>query len=166
MKRFLAIIAIIALSFGTAFGQDSQQESKRRGNEWMEKVKSEKIAYFTSELGLTSQEAQAFWPVYNEYQEKCNTAHFATMKALWAMKKACCTKNGNADVSEKDAKDLLDAYLNAYESECKIMGDIPDYSNILSAEKQARLFVAEEMFRMKMIGRLRGKDDAKSDSSK
>ena len=32
---------------------------------WRERVRSQKIAFITSEVGLTPQEAEKFWPVYN-----------------------------------------------------------------------------------------------------
>ena len=33
-----------------------------------EKIESMKIAFISKELSLTSKEAKAFWPIYNEYQ--------------------------------------------------------------------------------------------------
>ena len=36
------------------------------GEDWKEKIQSEKIAFLTTEIGLTPEEAQAFWPVYNQ----------------------------------------------------------------------------------------------------
>lgn len=153
MKRFFTIIAIFALSLGTVFGQETNQQGGRKDNDWWQKVQAEKIAYFTSELSLTTEEAQAFWPVYNAYQSRCNESHMAAMKALWTMKKAF---GDNPNLSGKDAQNLLDDYLDAYRTECKAMSDFPNYSGILPPEKEAKLYVAEEMFRMKMIGKLRG----------
>ena len=36
---------------------------------------AEKIAYFTSELDLTPEEAQLFWPVYNMLQDEREKYH-------------------------------------------------------------------------------------------
>jgi Spy/CpxP family protein refolding chaperone len=33
-------------------------------------IKAQKIAYISSQLNLTSEEAQKFWPVYNEYESQ------------------------------------------------------------------------------------------------
>ncbi len=38
----------------------------------MERLKAYKIAFFTKRLNLTPQEAEKFWPVYNEYQDMKN----------------------------------------------------------------------------------------------
>ena len=39
-------------------------------NQAQERLNSYKIAFLTSRLKLTPSEAEKFWPVYNEYQEK------------------------------------------------------------------------------------------------
>ena len=38
--------------------------------EQQEKYEALKVAFLTEELSLSSKEAQAFWPVYNEMDEK------------------------------------------------------------------------------------------------
>ncbi len=38
----------------------------------LEKLNAYKIAFFTRRLNFTSQEAEKFWPVYNEYQKQKN----------------------------------------------------------------------------------------------
>lgn len=35
-----------------------------------EEIKSQKIAFFTNKIGLTPEEAQVFWPIYNSYWER------------------------------------------------------------------------------------------------
>ena len=35
-----------------------------------ERIQAFRIAFFTEKLELTPEESQAFWPLYNEYQEK------------------------------------------------------------------------------------------------
>lgn len=35
-----------------------------------EKIKAQKVAFITEKLDLTSEEAQIFWPVYNEYEKE------------------------------------------------------------------------------------------------
>jgi len=38
----------------------------------LEKFSTYKIGFFTKKMNLTSQEAEKFWPVYNEYQKQKN----------------------------------------------------------------------------------------------
>ena len=59
MKRITIMAAIALLAISTMHAQPKQ------GN-WQEKMMSEKIAFITMELELTPEEAQVFWPVYNQ----------------------------------------------------------------------------------------------------
>ena len=42
-------------------------------NQNLERLNAYKIGFFTKRLNLTSQEAEKFWPVYNEYQKQKNS---------------------------------------------------------------------------------------------
>jgi hypothetical protein len=61
MKRGAFILAAL-LMFSTAIV--SAQNPNR------ERLESYKIAFFTQRLNLTPAEAEKFWPLYNQYQEK------------------------------------------------------------------------------------------------
>ena len=75
-----------------------------------DRILSQKIAFFTKELDLSSEEAVKFWPVYNEYSKEQCAAHRETMKALKELKtairsfeKAACGNNaGNTACSSAD----------------------------------------------------------------
>ncbi|MEP2238753.1 MAG: hypothetical protein ABJI22_10375, partial [Maribacter sp.] len=61
MNKLIIIICLCATSF--SFAQKKQ--------DW-EKINTLKVAFITEKLSLNTKEAQDFWPVYNEYQEKRN----------------------------------------------------------------------------------------------
>jgi hypothetical protein len=61
MKKFLLYV-IIMLSVLTTFSQDGQR------------LEPLKIAYITRKLDLSPQEAQVFWPVYNQYSAEMRNA--------------------------------------------------------------------------------------------
>ena len=64
MKRTLIyaiFIAMTALISATASAQPNIPEDN-----WKKRMMSEKVAFFTVELDLTPEEAQKFWPVYNQ----------------------------------------------------------------------------------------------------
>ncbi len=63
MKHLFFITLIIS---GFCTSAAAQQDADRRN----EKVQSIRIAIFTEVLQLTPDEAQGFWPVYNEYLDK------------------------------------------------------------------------------------------------
>ena len=55
----------MALFLFTGFIATAQDRDSHR-----EKIRALKTAYITEGLNLTAQEAQQFWPVYNEFEEK------------------------------------------------------------------------------------------------
>jgi hypothetical protein len=62
MKKFYTIIFTM-LVFFSARAQDDQERNLGR-------LEAYKIAYLTKKLNLTPQEAQQFWPIYNQYQKE------------------------------------------------------------------------------------------------
>jgi hypothetical protein len=73
MKRFYKILPVTLIIFLTAIPLLAQQQDAEpviRNKEAMEKIQSARIALITSRLGLTPEQAQKFWPIYNEYLEK------------------------------------------------------------------------------------------------
>lgn len=60
------LIAVTFLAFTSfAFAQNGKFIKEKK-----EKIKSMKIAYITTELDLTTDEATKFWPLYNSFEEK------------------------------------------------------------------------------------------------
>ena len=48
----------------------SQSEKQQKRQDRLEKIESSKIAFLSKKLNLSVEEAQAFWPVYNEYTDQ------------------------------------------------------------------------------------------------
>ena len=63
MKKVM-ILWMMSLVVLSVSAQKPNREAK------MEQMKAEKISFITQQLSLTTAEAQAFWPVYNEYEGK------------------------------------------------------------------------------------------------
>lgn len=131
----MAVIALLSIT-------NIQAQSKK--SEWQEKVMSEKIAFITTELELTPEEAQVFWPVYNQVTKENNESHKAMMAAYRAMTKAL--EEGTA--SDKEIGQLLDEYLAAKQKNNNAGNDdVEKYRKVLPAKKVAKLYIAEENFR-------------------
>ena len=142
MKRIFSILLCITV-LGTVALAQGRKEHKE---DWREKVRAEKVAFLSTELDLTVEEAQAFWPVYNEMEALRRDRFKAMVDAFKALKNA-------QDGDDTDA--LLEAYLAAKESSDHIdIEMLPKVRKVLSAEKAARLFLAEEKFRHEQIQRL------------
>ena len=140
MKRILAIItfAAIACTFANA----------RHTDEWKEKMRSEKIAFLTMDMNITPEEAQVFWPVYNQVEQQKDAALGEVIQAYKAL---------NAAVeSNENVEKCLNAYLQAQDKLREIDSKAAQqYKAVLPIEKVAKLYTGEEKFRRQHIRNLR-----------
>lgn len=145
MKKLILISTCILLSFGALAQPHQNGEGNRKGR--FERIKAEKIAFFTDRLDLTPEEAQIFWPVYNEYWKESQKAHKATMQAFKATK----DDEGKA-FSPEELEKRLDTYIRLASEEYKVRETFHSrFKEVLPLEKVAKLYDAEEAFRIKML---------------
>ena len=150
MKHFRIYAA--AVSLFVMFSITSGAQSKEKCD-WHEKMMSEKIAFFTTELDLTPEESAVFWPVYNKISKQKMDAQKAMMTAYFALMKA--VNEGNA--SEKEIDRLLNEYLKAKQAnKDSDKGEADEYRKVLPGTKVAKLYVAEEKFRRHHIRSMKG----------
>lgn len=120
------------------------------GIDWKERIQSEKIAFMTMEIGLTPEEAQKFWPIYNEVSKEQDATVAEVFKSYMALEKAL-----NEDKSDKEISKYFQSYLDAIEKQNEIAeASVDKYRKILPDKKVAKIFVAEEKFRRQNIRRL------------
>ena len=127
MKRLILIITFALGSFCFAKAQD-EDAGKRR-----EKIQALKIAFITQKLGLSSEEAQRFWPVYNQYESE--------MKSLFR-------QNTDGDVIENDER-LLNVR-KKYR---------PEFVKVLGEPRMNKLFTAEREFRGVLLQHLKNRNN-------
>ena len=102
--NFRKILLLLLLLSFSLHAQDDFKDKK-------EQVKAMKVAFLTSELNLTSQEAEKFWPLYNAYDNKQFEIRHDKMRAFKSK------MNGDAlnKMNEKDASILLNQMESADE---------------------------------------------------
>ena len=110
-----------------------------------DRIKAQKVAFITERLDLTSKEAQQFWPVYNAFEEEIEGIRQGDLKVVRQ-----AIKNGN--LSEKEAKELLDKLMAAenriHQAKVNLVQDL---KNIIPAQKIIALKTAEDAFNRKLI---------------
>ncbi|MEJ8842320.1 hypothetical protein WG954_07990 [Lacibacter sp. H375] len=67
MKKIMMMLVLALGITGFAFAQDEQPDPKQQ-----EKIKALEVAFISRKLNLTENEAQRFWPIYNEYKRDVN----------------------------------------------------------------------------------------------
>ena len=144
--RFLSQLALAIILFsGTAIDSSAQKKE-----DWRQKIMQEKIAFFTTEMNLTQDEAQSFWPVYNQFCKEEQDAQTLILKTYRELNDAI-----ESGKPEKEISACLNRYLKAREAKRDLStAGASRFKKILSDEKVARLYIAEEKFRRNQIQKL------------
>ena len=116
----------------------AQQPSREERHQQIEAIK---VAFITGKLDLTSEEAQKFWPVYNNYQ-----------KELMEIMHKRREERKRTDISPNDKINIDLAYETRMLELKKKYKKL--YSKIIPPEKILLLFQAEREFREHLIKQL------------
>ncbi len=143
-------MTMVALTLAFSFDSAAENNPQAQNDDWKDRVKSQKIAFITSEVGLTSAEAQVFWPVYNQLEEEQQKIFHKVGDSFKELEKALNEKASEAEVSSR-----LQAYTKALEQRSQFESSmVSRYAGVISKEKIAKLYVAEEKFRRQQIHKL------------
>lgn len=149
MKKLYVVILLIALCFNL-----NAQERRGGHPEMFEKIKAEKISFFTSKLDLTPSEAQAFWPVYNEFEQK----RFDIQRQIHKFERIPAQELANMEESEIDK--LTNNYIGSFEQEAQLLKEYnKQFLKILPKKKVLLMYRTENEFRAHLIREFRKGDD-------
>lgn len=147
MKKLITFIYIFGL-FTFSISAQGNKGSK-------EKIKALKISYLTEQLSLTSEEAQKFWPIYNNYEN--NTNRYIREKINEIKKEISKAENLDA-INEERAK-VLYAMIRSLEKkkyeDSKIY--ISKLEKIISYKKILKLHIEEREFGRKLMRKYKHK---------
>lgn len=143
MKKYILVL----LLFIFAFGQGTAQEKSKQ-----DYIKSLKIAFLTDNLNLTTDEAQKFWPVYNNYQDRKYTEVYKEYKEI----KHMLRDEDFGDVSQTQASNILDRLIQIKKNKLELeKGLIDDLSDIMPSTKILYLKKLEDDFNHKLLEKLK-----------
>ena len=124
---------------------------RRGGGVFGEQVQVERIAYFTEKIGLTTEEAQLFWPIYNEMDNK-RTALFEERASI--IRKFM---DESAKMSDKQIDEQLNRLVAIQQQEMALPSEYDaKFRKVLPARKFMNLYVAEMGFRNYLLQKMRG----------
>lgn len=122
------------------------QERKGPSPEMFEKIKAEKISFFTSKLDLTPSEAKEFWPVYNEFEKK----RFDIQREIHEFERM--PDNKFAGLSDSEIEKMTFNYINSFEKEALLLKDYnKQFLKILPNKKVLLMYRIENEFRGHLI---------------
>jgi hypothetical protein len=132
--KTLKIFLLILISL-PVFAQDDEMGQKYPNAR--EKINAARAAYITQRLNLTTDEAEKFWPLYNEFTQK---------------RQVLRKQYRQAKKSGQDEKTLLDLDFKIKQQELDLEKDYSDeFLKVISPQKLVLLHQAEDDFRKLLI---------------
>ncbi|MFQ3174554.1 MAG: hypothetical protein ACI9WT_001747 [Flavobacterium sp.] len=150
IKKILPILLLIS-SFNFYAQGENMKEKK-------EQIKALKVAFLTTELDLTTKEAEKFWPVYNTFDDKQFEIRHLKMKAY----KNRMNEAALDEMSEKEASLLL-MQMESTDEELFLLRKnyMKNLQKVLPAVKIIKLRVSEEGFNRKLLHQYRDRANRK-----
>ncbi len=115
-----------------------------------DKIQAQKVAFLTERMNLSAQEAQVFWPIYNEFQDKKDkiTVQRRTTRQYY--------KQNAETLSDKEANDILNKFVSIEQQDVNLFVEYNDkFKKVLPAKKVMQLYIAENQFKAWLISKLR-----------
>ena len=136
------IILLLMMSF-TINGMFAQGKARER-------IKTLKVAYITEQLNLSSEEAQNFWPVYNNHEEKMSVIRKSERENF---------KPNSTDlssISNEQAKKIVSSLMSIRAKKLEEEQTyIKNLQGVISPVKIVRLIKAEESFKKRLLQQYR-----------
>ena len=115
-----------------------------------EMIDAMKTGFITKELDLSPEEAQRFWPVYNQYEKEMQAlqkSHREKMKSA---------KENMDEMSDKDVEALVDDFIVEEQKELDIKKRYHvEFKKILPIKKVGKLYHAEEKFKKELLEKMK-----------
>ena len=148
MRRLKSITFILFLPL-LMFAQNKEAQKQKK----KEQMEAMKVAYITKELSLTTEEAQAFWPVYNEYNSHLNKLRVERRELKKSYK-----KNDDAimKMTEKELDQLTSKNFELDEQKTSIQKKYHDeFKKVLPPYKVYLLYKSKNGFKKAMLNRVK-----------
>ncbi len=147
MKKHLLLLFTFVFLSSLLNAQDRHKDRH-------EKIRAYKVAHITDKLNFSSQEAEKFWPIYNEYHDQMTKLH---REERYKIKKRIDELGGIDKLSEDQAKEILERITSVEQKRNELKSSFFDkVSKFLSYRKILKLEVAEHEFNRKLLRKLRG----------
>ena len=115
----------------------------------LEKLNNYKIGFFTKKLNLTSEEAEKFWPIYNDYQSQRNIIQIEKLKL---------NRNFNqneSSLSNSQLEEIGDRYVDCLVRESTLaVAFHKKLKEVLPPAKVIMYYQAENQYKIQLLNEL------------
>ncbi|MFD2784112.1 hypothetical protein [Hymenobacter rubripertinctus] len=145
LLRTLSLLCLLAvLPLAGAHAQRGDQRQER-----LSQLENARIAYLTEKIALTPDQAQKFWPLYNEFTAKRRDLN----RRLRQLRPA------DADgLSDQQLRDNINQSFGLRQQEITLEKDYFDkFQRVITVRQVGRLFLAERQFTREVLKRVAGR---------
>lgn len=144
------VILFTFISFGQ-YGEKGEDYKNKR-----EKIQAQKVAFITTKLDLTPEEAGKFWPIYNEFEE-------AMEKSREMFKEGYRLEKMNIeDISDEEALKIADDQIIMAQKHLDLKKEYhAKFKSVLPPKKVLMLYRAEREFQRVLLDKIRSQGPVK-----
>lgn len=143
MLTFIAALGFIAISIA----QPGQKHEQKK-----EKVEAMKIGFITQQMNLTPEEAQKFWPVYNQMNNEIEALRKDRQLARENV------KDNFETMTDTEFEKLINDELASRQKEFDIQKKyVAQFKAVVPIKKVAQFYRAEEQFKRKLLEKIQEK---------
>jgi hypothetical protein len=141
-----------SILFTLAFVAISMAQPGSRGEKAQEKMEAFKIAFFTERLQLTPEEAKAFWPLFNQFEDERE-----------ALKDKFDLDNQKLELmSDKDVEAAIMEHIEMEEQLVKLRRDyVRRFMEVLPVRKVALLQRLDKEFKLALLEEIKKRREAR-----
>jgi hypothetical protein len=152
-KNFILNYAVLLILFSCSLQLMSQNGQRKQFIK--DKIETQKIAYITNALSLTSAEAQQFWPVYNEFNDK-NEELLKTFRKNNIDERFVDPEK----ISDKEALDMADDQIIQAQRILDLRKKYHiEFKKVLPPKKLLKLYQAEKDFKKFLLKEIKDRRD-------
>jgi hypothetical protein len=142
MKGLVIWMIVVVGSISLARAQDNRMDKKA-----MQQIQAARIGMITERLGLSPDQAQRFWPMYNEFSQKRRE-----VRARFNEVRKGIDPN---DMSDEQSQRLMELSLDIRQSEVNLEKEYTGkLRDVISAQQVLALRKAEDDFRKLILQRI------------
>ncbi len=148
MYKIISLLFIFIFSTSILFGQRHRKEITP---EMRAKFEAQKISYITQQLDISPEQAQVFWPLYNDMKKKKDAFHEEFRQLMRQLRR------GAEKLNEKELATISDRI-----AELKVEKAIMqrtyhyEFKKVLSAKQIVGFHVADKDFQGMLLRRIKG----------
>lgn len=136
---------LFLLFSATALAQPKGEPGKKK-----EKIEQLRIAYITKNLELTTEEAEKFWPVYNEFTNKLRESKKTRMKLMKEL------KDNLETLKDSEIKSKTETIMAEEQKELDLKKEYaPKIAAVIGYKRSVKLVSLEREFRQQLKEELR-----------